>query len=263
MVTVNQAICIGCGQCELDCVGNAIWVTNGKAEVKKHCIKCGHCVAICPVNAVAISDYDMKDVEEYREETFSLSPTNFLNAVKFRRSIRKFQEQKIEKEKLERIIEAGRYTATAVNAQAVHYVVVQEGLEELKPLIWKGWLAYADTLPKEKAAFAETIYGFYDACLKNPKQDRLFFEAPALLVVANDNVLDDGLAAQNMEMMAVAEGLGALYNGYVLRAILYSPEAMEWLGLTGKKLSCCMLLGYPDVTYKRTAPRKKADVSWK
>lgn len=160
-------------------------------------------------------------------------------------------------------MQAGRYTATAVNAQAVHYAVVQDGLDELKPMVWEGWLRVADTLPKERAAFAESIYGFYDKWLKNKDDDRLFLKAPVLLVIATDNSFDDGLAAANIEMMAVAKGLGVLYNGYALRSLKYSEEAVKWLGLEGKNITGCMLLGYPDITYKRTAPRKKADILWK
>ncbi|MEG2146923.1 MAG: nitroreductase, partial [Lachnospiraceae bacterium] len=59
------------------------------------------------------------------------------------------------------------------------------------------------------------------------------------------------------------KGLGVLYNGYALRSLKNSKEAVKWLGLEGKSITGCMLLGYPDITYKRTAPRKKADILWK
>ena len=37
-------------------------------------------------------------------------------------------------------------------------------------------------------------------------------------------------------------------------------EGMEWLGVGKKRIEACALLGYPDITYKRTAPRRTADV---
>ena len=79
----------------------------------------------------------MEDVEEYEAETFHVCPKNFLHAVKFRRSIRNFREQKIEAGKAERVLAAGRYTATAKNLQECTFIFVQEKLSELKELVWK------------------------------------------------------------------------------------------------------------------------------
>ena len=47
------------------------------------------------------------------------------------------------------------------------------------------------------------------------KDDYLFRNAPVVAYITSDWPLDAGLAAQNMELMAVALGLGALYNGYL------------------------------------------------
>jgi len=82
------------------------------------------------------------------------------------------------------------------------------------------------------------------------------------LYIAAENLWDAGLAAQNMELAAVTQGLGALYNGYLVRSTRLSDEAQTLLQLDGKPLAMCMLLGYPDVKYVRTAPRKKVDVVW-
>lgn len=263
MVVIEQSLCTGCGTCVKDCVSGVLHIGHGKADVQGSCIQCGHCVAVCPANAVSIPEYDMGDVAEYAEDSFTLSPGHFLNAVKFRRSIRSYKKRKVEREQLQGLIEAGRYTATAVNTQSVSYVIVQENLEEFKAHAWKGWLAFADTLPPEQADMKSAIYEYYEVFKKNPGQDRLFFNAPALLVIATGNPWDGGLAAQNIEMMAVAEGLGVLYNGFLVRAIKHNPEAVRWLGLSGKNVCCCLLVGYPDVVYQRTAPRKTADVIWK
>lgn len=263
MVKIEQSLCIGCGKCVRDCVSGVLHIADGKAFVRDICMQCGHCVAVCPAKAVSIPEYDMEDVAEYEEGSFTISPEHFLNAVKFRRSIRRYKDRPVEHEKLVRLIEAGRYTATAVNTQSVSYVVVQDRLEEFKAHAWKGWLDFADTLPEEQADMRAAVHKFYEAYQKDPKQDRLFFNAPVLLVIATENAWDGGLAAQNIEMMAVAEGLGVLYNGFMVRAIRQNPEAADWLGLSGKTVCCCLLAGYPDVVYRRTAPRKTADVIWK
>ena len=98
---------------------------------------------------------------------------------------------------------------------------------------------------------------------KNPQDDYLFRNAPAALFITSDWPLDAGLAAQNIENMAASLGMGALYNGYLARIADANDTLKQWLEIEGKTIKACMLLGYPDRTYMRTAPRKKANVIWK
>lgn len=263
MVELKEEICIGCGMCVKDCIAKNLKLQNKKAKILGECFQCGHCVAVCPVNAVSIPDYEMEEVEEYNPSTFFISPQNFLNAVKFRRSIRDFKEKPVEREKLEHILKAGQYTETAVNYQDVKMIVVQDKLEKIKELVWEGWKNYGKAMKEKDPVAARNIEFFYQVHQKNPKMDRLFFNAPVLLVVASDIPLDGGLASANIETMAVAEGLGVLFDGYILHAIEHNPKAMEWLELGEKKIASCMLIGYPNVKYYRTAPRRKGNFIWK
>ena len=263
MIRIEKERCIGCGACIKDCPASAIRMTEEKAEVYKDCLHCGHCVAICPSEAVSIPEYDMEEVEAYDKDAFTLKAEHYLHAVKFRRSIRNFKPVKIEREKAERILQAGRYTATAKNRQACTYVFIQEQLEEFKDLVWKEMPSILEELKKSAPDYARAFEFFYLKWKKNPKDDTFFFNTPAFLVIASDNPLDGGLAAANIENMAVAEGLGALYSGYMMRVRGCSQALREWLGIGEKRVSCCMLLGYPAVSYRRTAPRKKADIIWK
>lgn len=59
---------------------------------------------------------------------------DFLELAKKRYSVRKYQEKKVEEEKLIKILEAGRVAPTAANLQPQRLIAVQEkeGLEKLK-----------------------------------------------------------------------------------------------------------------------------------
>lgn len=263
MVYIDKEQCVGCNACVKDCPGNALVLAEGKAEVRKACIQCGHCVAVCPVKAVAIPEYDMKDVEEFEHDSFTIPSQNFLHAVKFRRSIRNFKSEKIDGEKACRVLDAGRYTATAKNEQACTFIFIQDRLEEFKALVWQEMPAILESLKETAPDYAKAFTFFYRKWKEDSEQDTFFFNTPAFLVIASQNPLDGGLAAANIENMAVAEGLGALYSGYMMRVISSSPVLREWLGVAEKRISCCMLLGYPAVSYKRTAPRRTGDIVWK
>lgn len=205
----------------------------------------------------------MADVEEYDAETFSVAPENFLHAVKFRRSIRNFRDKKVEKDCMEQILQAGRYTATAKNRQACRFIVIQEELDQFKDLLWDQVPEMVEKMKAEMPHYAALFKFMHRRRSRHPEDDGLFFNTPACIMIAADNALDGGLAAANIENMAVAKGLGVLYSGYLTRIIKACPELEEWLGIPDTPLVCCMLIGYPAVSYKRTAPRKKADIVWR
>ena len=261
MIIIDQETCIGCGLCADDCVFQSITIEDGKAKHNRKCFQCGHCVAICPMNAVSIPDYEMEDVQELDAGGCGFGIDELLYTIKARRSIRRFEDRPVEQEKLEKIIQAGRYTATAVNRQDSRFVIVQKELPELKKIIWKG---IDDVLgqPKDTDKGLLALFKFL-ADKRTNGIDFIFREAPVVLYVAAETPQSSCLAAQNIELAAIAQGLGVLYNGYLSDATNINEEACNWLDLEKKKVQICMLIGYPDVAYKRTAPRREADVRWR
>lgn len=263
MVVIDQENCIGCGVCVLNCVSKVISLKENTAKTKGNCIQCGHCVAVCPVKAISIPEYDMDDVEEYKRGTFEIDPAIFLHAVKFRRSVRSFISKPVERDKMNRILQAGRYTATAKNRQSVTFTVVKKNLEEFKEQFWKALPEIIQEIDKTSREMARAYELFLKRRQRKAADDGLFFDATVLLIISCEDVLDGGLASANIENMAVAEGVGVLYSGFIRRAIEMSQTLREWLGINEKIVVSCMVMGYPNVHYKRTAPRKKADIVWK
>lgn len=263
MIKIDLEKCIGCGMCSADCLAMNIEIKDGKASIKKECIQCGHCVAICPVGAVSIPEYEMEDVESCKGENSQLDSEQLLQSIKSRRSIRNYKQERVEQCKMELLAQAGRYTATAKNNQDCCFIFIQEELEQLKSMVWD----YINGLEQqEKKTIARELLPFvaFNRRRKaNPEDDFLFRNAPAVVFITSEWPLDAGLAAQNMETMAETLGLGTLYNGYLARIADANIELKKWLGIEDRTIKACMLLGYPDVHYVRTAPRKKANVIWK
>ena len=273
MIKIDQEKCIGCGACVEDCFTRDLVLADDKAQVlNQTCIKCGHCIAVCPVNAVSISDYDMGEVKEYEAADFDIEAEKLLNFIKFRRSVRQFKDQPIEKEKLAAIIEAGRFTPTGGNRQPVSFVVVQEQLSELTGLALEslnnlGKVLLADQqTPPLIAYYAKRWLQMYEGYLTNPeKPTDLFFNAKAVILVISESPIDGGLAATSMELMTHAQGLGMFYSGFFVRAAANSEKLRGFLEIadTNKQVIACQVIGYPKVTYQRTVPRKKPEVSWR
>ena len=64
-----------------------------------------------------------------------------------------------------------------------------------------------------------------------------------------------------MELMVNALGLGTYFSGFLLKAAQTNPKIAEFLGVPeGKNLVTCMVIGYPNIKYFRTTPRKDADI---
>lgn len=273
MMNVNTEKCIGCGLCVKDCFPRDIEIVAGKAKINnKTCIKCGHCIAVCPKDAVSTDEYNMEDVKNYNKEEFLVDADNLLNFIKYRRTVRQFKDKEIEEDKLSKIIEAGRYTQTGSNLQDVSYVVVREGLQELKALTLENLKELGEdllanltpqTMPFKR--YAEMWIKMYEDFNLNPNaNDRLFFNAPAVIIVTANSDVNGALASSNMELMTNALGLGTFFSGFLVRASQVNNKIMDFLEVEeGKKIVTCMVIGYPDVKYFRTVPRKKADISWK
>lgn len=270
---VNTDKCIGCTLCTQDCIVNDIEMVDGKSHIKNEtCIKCGHCIAICPVKAISSddeTDYSMDEVIEYNKDTFEMDSENLMNFMKFRRSVRLFKKDEVEDEKIEKILEAGKYTQTGSNAQDVSYVIIKDKIQELRKLVLETLNATADNLindentPKGILVYANMWKKMYEDFLTDPNgEDRLFFKAPLLIAVKANRVVDGGLAAAKMELMVDALGLGTYFSGFLERAVAFNPSLKEFLQIgEGEELVACMVIGYPKVKYKRTVPRKDIKVT--
>lgn len=275
MININIEKCTGCGLCSKDCTRNDIQIIRGKAyPLNKSCMGCGHCIAICPHNAVVIDNYDMKEVIEYNAETFEINPENLLNSIKFRRSVRHFKNTAVEKEKIKKIIEAGRYSPSGSNKQPLSFVVVQQKMRELTAITVDILYKYAcnfepdehDPLFSQYKLYTDMWKQIYSQYKKG--NDILFFNAPAMIIILHDkrlsaySTIDGQLASSNMVMMANSLDLGVCYNGFFtfasedleIRNLLYLPDNI--------KVVASLLIGYADVKYLRTVPRKKPEVQW-
>ena len=118
---------------------------------------------------------------------------DILEFIKSRRSTRKFTDKEIEAEKLNQILEAGRYAPSGGNSQSTHFLVIRN----------KDVLAHLQNAVQKAFADMEEHPGMYRSMVNSiraaQKGDYVFhYHAPALILCANQKNLgypdtDDGL----------------------------------------------------------------------
>lgn len=90
-----------------------------------------------------------------------------------------------------------------------------------------------------------------------------FFHAPVVILILAENHTNGILAAQNMEFVAEAHGLGVLYSGFFTMAANSSAQIKKAVKLPRKKkVAMTLVLGYPKVRFLRSASREKLDVRY-
>lgn len=259
MVTIDPVRCTGCGQCAANCAVHAI-VKNEDGTYrcnKLWCFACGQCVALCPTGAPSMPELE-KPVP-YDPARFDLDPEILLNAMRFRRSIRRFTGEKASRRELELLLDAGRCAPTSTNSQTAGFTVLDEEFEAMRPKIWKAFARHA----REKGR--KLLLRRYENYLAHPEEpDTLFYGGNQMIAVTSQRPVDGGLALANIELMAHALGLGALYCGFAARAIDTDPELRAYFGITEeRKLDSCLIVGHTDLRFRRTAPRNPARVEWR
>lgn len=269
MITINNEACTGCGRCRDDCFPNVIDITDNKAVAARNeaCIKCGHCVAVCPNGAVSVDGYDMSEVTRVSDDL--PTPDQLLRLIKQRRSIRRFKPKPIADEQLDYILQAGRFTPTARNLQNTSYVVIRnrEMIQALRGMALERLAVHGHDLLKieDMALRGKKLIAMRDEFVSDPGcPDKLFFSAPMLILIISDKegARDAAAASEAMELMAASLGLGVLFSGYTVIAATKNKEIKKLLKIDeNKEVIRCLVVGYPDVKYINTVPRKALDIT--
>ncbi|MDR2467943.1 MAG: nitroreductase family protein [Spirochaetaceae bacterium] len=259
-VIIDKGKCVGCGLCCKDCPHHVLELRDGKAALLSDtCLLCGHCTALCPVAAVTISGYDMSEVKAYDKTGFGIDNDVLLNTIQFRRTIRHYLDKPVERTVIEKIIDAGRWTPTGVNKQKVRYIVVEKSIQLLEA---EGLKTFGK-LKRLAGVVGKFVKLPFDLSRHKLEPGFFFHGAPVIILIVSKDTVDASLAAMSMELMAEALGLGTLYAGLFTRAVKMNTRIRNKLGLAKKEVVVTGLaIGYSEVKYMRTVPRKKADIAW-
>jgi len=273
--------------CELNCpMGLFALASDGMhftSDADELCIMCGHCIAACPKDVVSIEGLAPEMFPKLADS--QATPGQLQELMDGRRSVRRFSDRPVEREKLERMIEAVSTAPTGEGGQPPPVTVVN-GREKLEPMVapmmaffrkfhrgmkspifkhvfrlMLGKHQYAAM--KKFMPIMERMMEYYDAT----GEDCIMWGAPAILIFHTppDNVgakYDPIISCTYAMLAAHAEGLGTTMIGMVPPYLNEDAAAKERLGIPkGNEVVLSLIAGYPKVTFSRGI-RRKVDANW-
>ena len=170
----------------------------------------------------------------------------FLDLVKARQSVRGYLSKEVEREKIERCLEAAQLAPSASNSQPWSFIVVDD--------------------PKLKEAVAKETFSqlisFNHFSLQAPVLIILILEKSGFLNKVAEaikdkqfSLIDIGIAAEHFCLQAVEEGLGTCMLGWFnekgVKKLLNIPQS--------KRVELIITVAYPESTEIRPKKRKEMD----
>ncbi len=286
-VVVDKEKCTKCGICIETC-DNYLKSGEEGFPVEKDindslfgCIQCGNCMMKCPTEAIEIigEDIDKNHIRPMPQKTSDYDALNGLFLK--RRSIRKYKNEDVSKDDIDKIIASASTSAVSIPPSEVK-VLVFHGRKKVQELA-KDLLEEIKHAQKILTPFALSLIKTFmgeakykvmkdfvvPLCQETAKslekgEDVLFYEAPCVMVFYGSELIDAEdmiIAATNATMAAESLGLGTCFIGTAGHFLNTSSKLRKKYGiLKGEKVGTTFIVGVPDEKYLRTFQRNFKEV---
>lgn len=181
--------------------------------------------------------------------------------IKNRRSIRKFKDTHIQKEKIEGLLNLAMWAPSGMNRQNWYFVVVEGKVKDkLIEVSKRAFKEFISESLKEVFKDRETVI----------KESEKFFynlgNAPVVICVYRSRTIEGELtdiqsvaaAVENLLLLIHEEGLGGCW---MTGPVHLENEINKILGVKSKKLQAIIPLGVPDII-PPTPKRKGGRIEW-
>ena len=175
-----------------------------------------------------------------------MDAAGFLDLVRRRQSVRGYTPRPVEKEKIQRCLEAARLAPSACNAQPWTFIVVDDAdlKNRLADLTADRWLPLNHWTKQAPVHVAVVV-----------EQAGLTARIGAKVKKKSFPWIDLGIAAEHFCLQAAADGLGTCMLGW-----FKEDKARDLLNIPdGKRLGLIITLGYPADDAIR--PKSRKDIS--
>jgi ferredoxin len=286
---VDLETCNGDGICAEVCPQGALELVNEKAATvesrAESCIYCGQCVAVCPTESLQMPELEMEDFRRLEKRPFGYH--EFYEFLRLRRSVRVFKDQPVERDVIEKILDAA---ATAPMGFPPHTteVAVIDDREELDFLL-RELVSDFDSLLESFSspigrAFVRLSEGaeaylelkdhvvdavqFANELFHRNGTDRYMYRAPVLMMFHGSRwgisyEENAHLVCHHAMLAAISLGLGTTIIGVIPPIVERSKKLRERYGIPkDNRVLTSLILGYPKYKYRQGIRRQLAGVTY-
>lgn len=283
-VTIDTERCNGCGLCVAVCNGAPLTLVEGVVHVDQGlyfgCFACGQCMAVCPLDCIHVEGRDLSPADMF---PLAADDPSLFALLSSRRSVRNYQEKPVPRELIDQIIDAVSTAPMGIPPSDVEVLVLESRqavtgfTEDVIDLFKKvRWLVSDPLLwllrPLMSKETAEVYQGFLAVALTSilekhaQGENWLTYDAPCALYFYTSRFADPAdptIAATYAMLAAHSLGLGSCLLGTIPYCFKYSRALRRKYHIPNKSQQGLMLiLGYPNVTYRRGIKRRLAGVRY-
>ncbi len=289
-ITIDYAKCNGCGLCVEVCGDFEYKIIKGKVVPSGTgvfgCIGCGQCMAICPEDAIKINGRTLspEDLFLLAKDPVRTDYPRFLTLLQNRRSIRKFKDQEVADDMIEKIMDAARTAPMGIPPSDVSVLVIkgkEKGhefatdycrfLESQQWMVSNWFLAMMRPFWGKKTdelfrKFLRPLIRTYVDSMK--KGDNVVtYDAPVTLYFYGSPYFgsEDPIIAATYAMLAAESlGLGTCMIGGIHPFLQHGGAAAKFRKKHGIRYKSqgglFLIFGYPKVKFKKGIRRTFANV---
>ncbi len=289
-VEIDRDRCNVCGLCVKVCKGAPLFIEDKMVKIDHTrvfgCIACGQCMAVCTNNAIKIYGRDMTpdDVIELPKVDSMANYESLKSLLISRRSVREYKDHKIEREIIDKILEAASTAPNGLGSSDVEVMVLDD-----KEKVEEFTLDLVNILKKNKWLFSPIMLKIYRPFVGKETYDSiktfastaidtfvsnydngvnwLTYSAPLAMIFHASQYADPAdsyVAATYAMITAQSLGLGSTMLGtpYLLLN-LFGKRIKEKYGIPLKNKSGIMVIfGDPNIKYNFALKRRFAKVTF-
>lgn len=293
MVHINEQTCKPCGVCGRVCPRRIIEmvavdgrekpvVTGARVDL---CLECGHCAAVCPTGSISVDNLDSAAFREVAP--VAVDEDSLLTMLRQRRSVRRYRDQTVPREVLDRIVAAVHAAPTGTGSVS-NGVIIVDRRADIETMMEHTYALYEKldrALENPIARFfvkrtrghrtVDMLESFvmpgmrwYIRWRKEGSGDEISRDCPALMLFygpADEPMVEANctLAAFHAVLMAETLGVGTCFNHLISAACNRSPKLRDLLSLTeNEEVHSAVTMGYPAIKFLRTIPHRAKEARY-
>lgn len=287
-VEIDTGTCNGCGLCSQVCSRKILRMNHNSVYVADYpdwgCCQCGLCMSVCPTQSIQVTGLNYDEFSPLPENEIDF--TILEDALSSRRSIRSFNNRRVEREVLDKLIRASAMSPIGAPPTNVQVLVLDEKkhLDELYRDAVRCWRKLTQSMKNpiyrivaKRVVGANQYHALTHHALPSAKmccesavdgKDILTFGAPAIILFHGSKlgvciVENCWLAASYATIAAHSLGLGSIFSGMIPPIVNMNTDVKRKFGIPDEnKVFSCLMLGYPAVKFRRKIPREHREVRY-